>query len=118
MSDSDGSSQRDDRHYRRSRSRSPVSPGCAGETPAAREERRLATAAVAVGPPAEHPQAAPSVPEPPAPEPVRAWETAPAVQAAAPAVPPPGGALEDLGAAAAAPASHATAPGTLRARGT
>ena len=42
MSDSDGSPQRDDRHHRRSRSRSPVSPAGAGETPAEREERWLA----------------------------------------------------------------------------
>ena len=41
MSDSDGSPQRDDRHHRQSSSRSPVSPGCAGETPAEREERHL-----------------------------------------------------------------------------
>ena len=62
MSDSDGSLQRDDR-----RSRSPrVSPGCAGETLAEREERRLAVAAAPVGPPAEQPQAAPNDPEPPA----------------------------------------------------
>ena len=46
MSDSDGSPQRDDRHHRRSRSRSPVSPGCAEETLAEREERRLAEAVV------------------------------------------------------------------------
>ena len=42
MADSDGSPQRDDRHHRRSRSRSPVSPEWTGETPAEREERRLA----------------------------------------------------------------------------
>ena len=34
MSDSDGSPPRDDRLHRRSHSRSPVSPGCEGETPA------------------------------------------------------------------------------------
>ena len=51
MADSDGSPQRDNRHHRRSRSRSPVSPECTGETPAEREERRLAEAAVLVGPP-------------------------------------------------------------------
>ena len=45
MLDSDGSPQQDDRLHRRSRSRSPVSPGCEGETPAEREERRLADAA-------------------------------------------------------------------------
>ena len=52
MSDSDGSRARDDRHHRRSPSRSPVSPECAGETPVEREERRLVEAAVLVGPPA------------------------------------------------------------------
>ena len=66
MSDSDGSPQRDYRHHRRSHSRSPVSPGCAGETLAEREERRLAEAAVPVEPPAMQPQAAPDDPEPPA----------------------------------------------------
>ena len=58
MSDSDGSPQRDDRHHRRSRSRSPVFPGCAGETLAEREERRLAEEAVPVGLPAGQPRAA------------------------------------------------------------
>ena len=58
MSDSEGSPQQDDRHHRRSRSRSPVSPERAEETPAEREERRLAEAAVPVGPPAGQPQAA------------------------------------------------------------
>ena len=91
MSDSDGSPQRDDRHHRRSRSRSPVSPGCAGETLAEREEQPLAQAAVPVGPPAEEPQAATNDPEPPAQEPVPAGVAAPATQAAAPAAPPPGG---------------------------
>ena len=52
MADSDGSPQRDDRHHRRSRSRSPISPGWTGETPAEREERRQAEAAVLVRPPA------------------------------------------------------------------
>ena len=51
MADSDGSPARSDRHHRRSRSRSPVSPEWTGETPAEREERRLAEAAVLVGPP-------------------------------------------------------------------
>ena len=51
MLDFDGSSQQDDRHHRRSRSRSPVSPGFAGETLEERKERRLAEAAVPVGPP-------------------------------------------------------------------
>ena len=58
MSDSDGSPLREDRQYRRSRSRCPVSPEWAGETPAEREERRLAEAAVPVGPPAGQPRAA------------------------------------------------------------
>ena len=65
MSDSDGSRQRYNRLHRWSISRSPVSPGCAGEIPAQREERRLAEAAVLVGP-AGLPQA-PSNPKPPAP---------------------------------------------------
>ena len=51
MSDSDGSPRRDDRHHHRPRSRSPVSPECAGESLAEREERQLAGAAVLVGPP-------------------------------------------------------------------
>ena len=46
MSDSHASCQRDNRLHRRSRSRSPVSPGCAGGTPAGRGERRLVEAAV------------------------------------------------------------------------
>ena len=50
MADSDGSPQRDDRHHRRSRSRSRVSPEWTGEVPAEREERRLAEAAVLVEP--------------------------------------------------------------------
>ena len=58
MSDSDGSPQRDDRHQRRSRSRSPVSPGCAGQTLAEREEWRLAEAAVPVGQLVRQPRAA------------------------------------------------------------
>ena len=58
MSDFDGSPQRDDRHHRRSGSRSPFSPGCAGETLAEREERRLAEAAVPVSPSAGQARAA------------------------------------------------------------
>ena len=46
MSDSDGSPQQDACDYRRSGSRSPVSPGYVGETPAERKERQLAEAAV------------------------------------------------------------------------
>ena len=65
MADSDGSPQRDDRHHRRSRSRSPASPKWTAETLAEREERRLAEAAVLVGPP------------PPAREPEPAEVTAP-----------------------------------------
>ena len=88
MSDSDGSPQRDDRHHRRSRSRSPVSPGCVGVTLAEREERPLAKAAVPVERQAGQPQAAPADPKPPAQDPVPAGEAAPAAQAAAPANPP------------------------------
>ena len=92
MFDSNGSPQRDNRHHRRSRSRSPVSPGCARETLAEREERRVAEAAVPVWPPAEQPCAAPADPEPSAKEPVPTEETTPAAQAANPAAPPPEGA--------------------------
>ena len=88
MSDSDTSPKRDDRHNRRSRSRSPVSSGCAGETLAEQEERRLAEAAVQVGPPARQPRAAPADPDPPAQEPVPAEEATHAAQAGAPAAPP------------------------------
>ena len=98
MADSDGSPQRDDRHHHRSRSRSPVSPEWTGETPAEREERRLAEAAVLVGPP------------PPAQEPEPAEVTAPAAQAASPAAPPREGAPDAQEAETAAPASHAAAP--------
>ena len=116
MSDSDGSSKQDNRHHRRSRFRSPVSPGGAGETPAKREEQQLAEAAVLVGPPAEQPKAAPSDPELPAPDPVPVGEAAPAAQTAAPTTPPPGGAPDAQGAPVPALASHPAAPGTLRAR--
>ena len=78
MSDSDGSPQRDDCYHRRSRSRSPVSPGCAGETLAEREERRLAEAAVLVGPPAGKPRAASADTRPSIRGPAPAEETAPA----------------------------------------
>ena len=87
MSASDGSPQRDDRHHRRSRSRSPVSPGYAGETIAEREEPRLAEAALLVGQPAGQPRAAPADPELPAEEPVPAEEAAPAAHAAARTMP-------------------------------
>ena len=118
MSDSDGYPQRDDRHHCQSRSRSPVSPACARETPEEREERQLAEAAVPVGPPAVQPQAAPGDPRQPAPDPVLARGGAPAARAVAPTAPPPGGAPDAQGAAAAAPARHATAPGTPPARAT
>ena len=110
MSDSNGSPGQDDRHHRRSRSRTPVSPGYAGETSAEREERQLAEAAVTVWPPAEQPQADRSDPKPQVPDPMPAGKAAPAAQVAASAAPPPGGAPEAHGAAAAAPVSHATAP--------
>ena len=98
MADSDGSPQQEDRHHRRSRSRSPVSPEWTGETPAEREERRLAEAAVLVGPP------------PPAQEPEPSEVTAPAAQAASPAASPREGAPDAREAETAAPASHAAAP--------
>ena len=103
MSDSDGPPQRDDRHHRRSRSRSPVSPGCTGETLAEREERRLAEAAVPVGPPAGQPRAAPADTGP------STQEEALAAQAASPAAPPLEGAPGAQGAVTAAPASRAAA---------
>ena len=109
MADSNGSPQRDDRHHRRSRSRSRASPEWTGETLAEREERGLAEAAVLVGPP------------PPAREPEPAEVTAPAAQAASPAAPPRDGAPDAQEAETAAPASHASAPtsapGTPPARG-
>ena len=89
---------RDDRHHRPSRSRSPISPEWMRETPAEREERRLAEAAVLVGPP------------PPAQVPEPAEATAPAAQAASPAAPPREGAPDAQEAENAAPESHATAP--------
>ena len=98
MADSDGSPQRDDRHHCRSRSRSAVSPEWTGETPAEREERRPAEAAVLVGPPL------------PAQEPEPAEVTVPAAQAASPAAPPREGAPDAQEAETAAPASHAAAP--------
>ena len=121
MSDSEGPPQLDDRHHQRSGSRSPVSPGCAGETLAEREERRLAEAAVLVGPPAGQPRAAPADTEPSTRGPAPAEETAFAAQAAGPAAPPPEGAPGSQGAETAAPASRAAAPtaapGTPPARG-
>ena len=123
MSESDGSLQRDDLHHRPSRSRSPVSPGCAAETPGEREERRLAEVAVPVGPPPGQPPAAPSDPEPPAQRPVPARAAAPAAQAVAAAALPAGGApdaLPDwpLWAAASAPADRNAALGRLLVHGT
>ena len=110
MSDSDGSPQRDDRHHRRSRSRLPVSPEWAGETPAEREERKLAEAAVPVGPPAGQPRAAFADTGPSTQEPELAEVTAPAVQTASPAAPPREGAPDARKAETAAPPSHAAAP--------
>ena len=103
MADSDGSLQRDDRHHRRSRSRSPVSsPEWTGETLAKREEQGLAEAAVLVGPP------------PPAREPGPAGTAAPAAQAASPAAPPRPDAQEAETAAsyAAAPTAAPSTPPT------
>ena len=110
MADYDGSPQRDDRHHRRSRSCSPVSPDWTGETPAEREERRLAEAAVLVGPPAGQPGAASANTGPSTQEPEPAQVTAPATQAASPAAPPWEGAPDARGAETAAPASNAAAP--------
>ena len=92
MSDPDGSLQRDDRHHRRFCSRSPFSPGYAGETLAEREEWRLAEAAVPVGPPARQSRAASADTGSSTPGPAPARETAPAAQAASPAALPPEGA--------------------------
>ena len=121
MSDSDGSPQRDDRLHRRSRSRSPVSPDWAGETPAEGEERRLAEAAVPVGPPAGQTGAASADTGLSTKEPEPAEVTAPAAQTASPAAPPREGAPDARGAETAAPASHAVAltaaPGTPPTRG-
>ena len=89
MADSDGSPQRYDRHQRQSRSRSPVSPKGAGETPAEREERWLVEAAVPVGPPAEQPRAA-SADTGLSTQPAEV--TAPAAPTASPAAPPREGA--------------------------
>ena len=109
MSDSEDSPQRDDSHHRWFRSRSPVSPGCAGETLLEGEERRLAEAAVPVGPPAGQPRAAPDDTEPSTQGAAPAEETAPAAQAASPAAPPPEGVPGAQGAETAAPASRAAA---------
>ena len=116
MSDSNGSPLRDDRHHRQSRSRSPVSPGCAGETLEEREERRLAEAAVPVGPPAGQPRAASADTGPSTQGPEQAEETPPAAQAASPAAPPRQGAPGARGAETAAPASRAAARPRLPAR--
>ena len=110
MSDSDGSPQRDDRHHRRSRSRSPVSPGCVGKILEDGEEQRLAEAAVPFGPPAGQPRAASADTGPLTQVPEPAKETAPAAQAASPAAPPREGAPGARGAETAAPASRAAAP--------
>ena len=108
MSDIDGSPERDDRHHRRTRSRSPVFPEGAGETPAEREERWLAEAAVPVRPPAGPPQTASADTGLSTQEPAEA--TATAAQTASPAAPPQEGAPDARGAETAAPASHAAAP--------
>ena len=110
MSDSDRSPQRDDRHHRRSRSRSRVSPGYPGETLAEREERQLAEAAVPVGPPAGQPRIPSADNGLSTRGPAPAEETAPAAQATSPAAPPPKGAPGTQGAATAAPASRTAAP--------
>ena len=121
MADSDGSPVRDARHHRRSRSRSPVSPEWTGETPAEREERRLAEAAVLVGPPAGQPRVACADTGPSTQEPEPAEVNAPAAQAASPAAPPREGAPDAREVETAAPASHAATPtaaqGTLPTRG-
>ena len=110
VSDSDGSPEQNDRHHRCSRSRSPVSPGYAGETLAEQEERRLAEAVVPVGPPAGQPWAASADTGPSTQGPVPAELTTPAIQAASPAAPPREGAPSAQGAETAAPASSAAAP--------
>ena len=110
MSDSNGSPQRDDRHHRRSRFRSPVSPEGAGETPAEREERWLAEAAVPFRPPAGRPGAASADTGPSTQEPEPDEVTAPAAPTASPAAPPRQGAPDARGAGTAAPASNAAAP--------
>ena len=110
MSDSDGSPQRDDSHHRRSRFRSPVSPGYAEETIAEREELRLSEAAVPVRLLAGQPRAASADTAPLTQGPATAEETALAAQAARPAAPPPEGAPGAQGAEAAAPVSRAAAP--------
>ena len=84
MSDSDGSPQRVDRDHLRSSSRSPVSPEGAGETPAEREERWLAEAAVLVGPLAGQPRGAFADTGPSTQEPELAKVTALAAQTASP----------------------------------
>ena len=94
MADSDGSPQQDDRDHRWSRSRSPVSPEWTGETPAEREERRLAEAAVLVGPPAGQPRVASADTGPSTQEPEPAEVTTPAALAASPAAPPRDGASD------------------------
>ena len=102
------SPQRDDRHHRRSRSRSPVSPGYAGELLAEREERRLAEAAMPVGPQAGQSRAASAHTGPSTWGHAPAEETAPAAQAGSSAAPPPEGALGGQGAET--PAQQAAPP--------
>ena len=109
MADSDGSPEQDDRHHRRCRPRSPVSPELTGETPAEREEQSLAEAAVLVETPAGQPRVASADTGPSTQEPEPAEVTAPAAQAASPAAPPREGASDAREAETAAPASHAAA---------
>ena len=110
MADSNGSPKRDDRHHCWSCSRSPVSPEWTGETPAEREERRLAEAAVLVGPPAGQPRVASADTGRSTHEPEPAEVTAFAAQAASPAAPPREGSPDAREAETAAPTSHAAAP--------
>ena len=112
MADSDGSPQPDDRHHRRSRSRSPISPEWTGETPAEREERRLAEAAVLVRPPAGQPRVASADTGPSTQEPEPAEVTAPAAQAVSPAALPREGAPDAREAETAAPARSGEGPTT------
>ena len=118
MSDSDGPPRQGNRHHRKSGSRSPVSPKCAGKSPAEREEGQLAEAAVPVRPPADQPQATASDPEPPASDLAPAQGGACAAETADPTALPLEGAPDAQGAAAAALPSHAMAPGTPPAHGT
>ena len=119
MSDCDAPPQQDNRHCRHSRSRSPVSPGCAGETPAEREERRRFLSGRRLSspgrpsatpnrwPPNQSRSGRPTTPPRPLPRPPRLWMRAPDA--------PPD---QPHGAATASQASHAAASGTVPARRT